>query len=68
MEFQKRKYRFRGMDGFAGFRQGQEYELELGATDAEDEEHPAEIVIVNPVSKLWGYCSKKEFTERWEKA
>ena len=56
------------MDGFAGFRQGQEYELELGATDAEDEEHPAEIVIVNPISKLWGYCSKKEFAERWEKA
>ena len=55
------------MDGFAGFRHGKEYELELGTTDAEDEEHPSEIVIINPVSKHWSYWSKKEFTERWAK-
>ena len=55
------------MDGFAGFRHGKEYELELGMTDAEDEEHPSEVVIINPVSKLWGYCTKQEFTERWKK-
>ena len=67
MEFQKKKYTFRGMDGFAGFRHGQEYELELAMTDAEDAEHPSEVVIINPVSKLWGYCSKAEFTERWQK-
>jgi hypothetical protein len=67
MEFQKKKYGFRGMDGFAGFRNGQEYELELGVMDAEDEAHPGEIVIINPVSKIWTYCSRKEFTERWEK-
>ena len=67
MNFQKKKYTFRGMDGFAGFRSGKEYELELGMTDAEDEEHPSEVVIINPVSKLWGYCSRQEFTERWKK-
>ena len=66
MEFLKKKYAFRGMDGFAGFRRGQEYELELGVTDADDE-RPAEVVIVNPVSKAWMYCSKQEFAERWEK-
>ena len=66
MEFQKKKYTFRGMDGYAGFRQGKEYELELGMTAADDE-RPAEVVIVNPVSKLWMYCSKQEFTARWEK-
>jgi hypothetical protein len=67
MEFQKKKYTFRGMDGFAGFRHGQEYELSLGMTDAEDELHPSEVVIVNPISKVWMYCSKQEFTERWKK-
>ncbi|MBO2007607.1 hypothetical protein [Hymenobacter negativus] len=67
MEFQKKKYTFRGMDGFAGFRNGKEYELELGITDAEDEEHPSEVVIVNPVSKLWSYWTKKEFAESWQK-
>ncbi|WP_046246857.1 hypothetical protein [Hymenobacter terrenus] len=66
MEFQKRKYTFRGMDGFAGFRHGKEYELEVGMTDADDE-RPAEVVIVNPVSKLWMYYSKQQFTERWAK-
>ncbi|WP_201979421.1 hypothetical protein [Hymenobacter rubidus] len=67
MEFQKKKYTFRGMDGFAGFRRDKEYELELGMTAADDEEHPSEVVIVNPVSRLWSYWSKKDFTERWEK-
>lgn len=66
MEFQKRKYTFRGMDGFAGFRHGQEYELERGTSEADDE-RPAEVVLVNPVSKAWMYCSKPEFAERWEK-
>jgi hypothetical protein len=66
MEFQKKKYTFRGMDGFAGFRNGAEYELELGLSEATDEQ-PAEIVIVNPISKVWTYCSRKEFSERWEK-
>ena len=66
MEFQKQKYTFRGMDGFAGFRHGQDYELELGTTEADDE-RPAEIVIVNPVSKAWMYGSKAEFATRWEK-
>jgi hypothetical protein len=66
MEFQKKKYTFRGMDGFAGFRHGNEYELEIGMTAADDE-RPAEVVIVNPVSKLWMYHSKAEFAERWEK-
>jgi hypothetical protein len=66
MEFQKKKYAFRGMDGYAGFRHGQEYELELGMTAADDE-RPAEVVIINPVSKVWMYCSKQEFTQRWEK-
>jgi hypothetical protein len=67
MEFQKKKYTFRGMDGYAGFRHGQEYELELGTSEADDE-RPAEVVIVNPVSKLLMYCSKQEFAERWHKA
>ncbi|GAA3970596.1 hypothetical protein GCM10022407_15550 [Hymenobacter antarcticus] len=66
MEFQKKKYTFRGMDGYAGFRNGQEYELELGLTAADDE-RPAEIVIINPVSRLWMHCSKQEFAVRWEK-
>lgn len=66
MEFQKKKYVFRGMDGFAGFRNGTEYELELGLSEATDEQ-PAEVVIVNPVSRAWSYCTRKEFTERWEK-
>ena len=51
MEFQKKNYTFRGMDGFAGFRHGQEYELELGTSEA-DEERPAEVVIVNPAYPL----------------
>lgn len=66
MEFQKKKYAFRGMDGYAGFRNGTEYELELGMSDA-DGERPNEVVVVNPISKLWMYFSKSEFTEWWEK-
>jgi hypothetical protein len=66
MEFQKKKYVFRGMDGFAGFRNGQEYELEIRATEATDEQ-PSEIVIINPVSRLHSYCSKQEFNQRWER-
>lgn len=66
MEFKKKKYAFRGMDGYAGFRNGQEYEFELGLTTADDE-LPAEIIIINPVSRLWMHCSKQEFAARWEK-
>ncbi|GAA4053107.1 hypothetical protein GCM10022409_45080 [Hymenobacter glaciei] len=66
MEFQKKKYMFRGMDGYGGFRSGQEYELELGMSPADDE-RPAEVIIVNPVSRLWMHCSKQEFAARWEK-
>ena len=54
------------MDGYAGFRNGQEYELELALSPAEDE-RPAEIVIINPVSRQYMYCSKQEFAVRWEK-
>ena len=54
------------MDGFAGFRNGKEYDLELGITEADDE-RPAEIVVVNPVSKLWSYYGKKDFAKQWEK-
>jgi len=61
MEFVKKKYIFRGMDGYAGFRSGQDYELELGQSE------DGEIIIVNPVSRLWMYCSKADFTLRWEK-
>jgi hypothetical protein len=67
MDFQKKSYRFRGMDGFAGFRNGQEYELELRTTEPTDELPMAEIVIINPVSRLHTYCSKEEFAQRWEK-
>ena len=54
------------MDGYGGFRSGQEYELELGLSPADDE-RPAEIIIINPVSRLWMHCSKQEFAVRWEK-
>ena len=66
MEFQKKTYTFRGMDGYGGFRSGQEYELELALSPA-DEQRPAEIIIVNPVSRRWMHCSKLEFAARWEK-
>ena len=32
-----------------------------------DDERPAEIVIINPVSRQYMYCSKQEFAVRWEK-
>ena len=54
------------MDGFAGFRHGQDYELDIGESDADDE-RPAEVVIINPVSKLWMYFSKSDFGVMWEK-
>jgi len=60
MDFEKKHYTFRGMDGMGGFRHGNTYELEVG-TAAPTDEQPAEIVIVNPVSKLWMYFSKAEF-------
>ena len=63
MEFQKKKYAFRGMDGYAGFRSGQEYELELALSPADDE-RPAEIVIINPVFHLLMHCSKQAFAAR----
>ena len=66
MEFQHKKYTFRGTDGLADFRHDQEYALELGTSEAEDE-HPAEVVIINPVPKAWMYCSKPEFAQHWEK-
>ncbi|MBF9237671.1 hypothetical protein I2I05_09720 [Hymenobacter sp. BT683] len=66
MEFQKKKYTFRGMDGFAGFRHGQEYELDLAMSEATDEQ-PAEVVVINPVSQLYSYFSKQAFTETWKK-
>ena len=31
------------------------------------DEQPAEIVIINPVSRLHAYCSKQEFNQRWER-
>ena len=66
MEFQKKKYTFRGMDGFAGFRHGKEYELEMTTTEADDE-RPSEVVVINPVSRLYAYHSKEEFNKLWEK-
>ena len=66
MEFQNKKFAFRGMDGFAGFRHGQDYELEIGESDADDE-RPAEVVIINPVSKLWMHFSKSDFGVMFEK-
>ena len=66
MEFQKKKCAFRGTDGNAGFRNGQEHELELALSHT-DNERPAEIVIINPVSRQYMYCSKQEFAVRLEK-
>jgi hypothetical protein len=37
MEFQKKKYAFRGMDGYAGFRRNQHYEIEVSTTEPTDE-------------------------------
>ncbi|OGX82003.1 hypothetical protein BEN47_05120 [Hymenobacter lapidarius] len=66
MDFQEKKYTFRGMDGFAGFRHGQAYELEL-RTMEESEDRPAEVVMVNPVSRLHAYCSKEDFNLNWKR-
>ena len=67
MDFIKKKYTFRGMDGFAGFRHGQQYELEIASAEPTDEQPTAEIVTVNPVSKLWAYHSKEEFSKMWKR-
>ena len=66
MQFEKRKYVFRGMDGYAGYRQGKEYEIEVATTDPVDDE-PVEMVVINPVSRAFGYCSKEEFNQRWQR-
>ncbi|MBD2722363.1 hypothetical protein [Hymenobacter armeniacus] len=67
MEFTKKKYTFRGMDGYAGFRNGKEYELELAPTAPSEEQPNAEIVVINPVSRLYSYYSKEQFLAAWEK-
>ena len=66
MEFQKKKHTFRGMDGFAGFRHGTEYELELAHVAATDD-YPAHVVVINPVSRLHGTYAVAEFAEAWGK-
>ena len=66
LEFHKKRYAFRGMHSYAGFRSGQEYELEPGLSPADDE-RPAELVIINPVSRQYMYCSKQELATRWAK-
>lgn len=67
MEFTKKNYTFRGLDGYAGFRHGREYELELATMEPTDEQPNAEIVVINPVSKVYGYYSKEEFNLMWQK-
>lgn len=54
------------MDGFVGFRHGQDYDLELAQMEPTDEQPLAEVVIINPVSRLYMYCSKAKFRVRWE--
>lgn len=66
MEFTKKKYIFRGMDGFAGWRRNQEYEIEVTQMEPTEEQPYAEVVIINPVSRVYMYCTKAEFRERWE--
>ena len=66
MQFEKKKYTFRGMDGFAGFRHGKEYEIEVAVSDLDDEK-PAEMVVINPVSRAFGYHSKEEFNVMWQR-
>ena len=66
MEFQKKNYIFRGMDGFAGWRRNEPYEIEVARMEPTDEQPEAEVVIINPVSRVYMYCSKAEFKERWE--
>jgi hypothetical protein len=60
MELQKKKFTFRGMDGYAGFRHGQDYEVQTGKTDE------GEYVIINPVSQVWMYFSPPVFAEKWQ--
>lgn len=60
MEFQKKKFTFRGMDGYAGFRHGQDYEVETGKTEE------GEFVLINPVSRLWMHFDPREFAEKWQ--
>jgi hypothetical protein len=67
MNFTKKKYSFRGMDGFAGFRRSHSYEIEVASTEPTDEQPKAEMVVINPVSRLYMYFSKQEFNEAWEK-
>ena len=52
---------------YAGFRHGADDEREVGTREADDE-RPDEVVIVNPVSRLWMHCGKQAFSERWQKA
>ena len=66
MDFQKKKYTFRGMDGYAGFRHGQEYELEYRHV-ADTAEYPAHVVVINPVSQLHGTHTPAEFADAWGK-
>ncbi|UOQ98969.1 hypothetical protein MUN81_05620 [Hymenobacter sp. 5317J-9] len=58
-------YLFKGLDGYAGFRHGREYELELAAMEPNDERPTAEIVVINPVSRLYAYHRKEEFNLLW---
>jgi len=66
MEFQKKKYTFRGLDGYAGFRHGQEYELELGESEPTDDALVG-MVIVNPVSRRWMHATKSDYNLAWGK-
>jgi hypothetical protein len=66
MQFENKKYLFRGMDGHAGFRRNQLYETEVATTDPVEGE-PAGIVVITPVSRDFAYHSKEEFNQLWEK-
>ena len=58
-EVHQKEVTFRGMDGYAGFRHGRDYELELAQMEP-TEEPLAEVVIIHPVSRLYMYFSKQE--------
>lgn len=60
MEFTKKKYHFKGMDGFAGFRHGQDYELEVAKEDE------GNMVFINPVSRLYMYPTQQQLAEWWQ--
>ena len=66
MDFIKKKHTFRGMDGYAGFRHGTEYELQYQHVD-ETVDYPAHVVVINPVSKLHDTYTPAEFAEAWGK-